>query len=73
MKFWSDAFLMIFNSRKPKASSYIINGTCAPEGSQPWIVQIQDRFSGNVYQHHCGGVIITEDHILTAAHCFKYV
>jgi secreted trypsin-like serine protease len=47
-----------------------LNGTCAPYGSLPWTVQIQILDDGSSYSHHCGGTIITEDFILTAAHCF---
>ena len=47
----------------------ILNGTCAPYGSVPWIVQIQAEKTVNRYSHHCGGTILTDDMILTAAHC----
>ena len=49
----------------------ILNGTCAPYGSHPWIAQIQVNADGNNFEHHCGGTILTEDVILTAAHCFQ--
>ena len=55
----------------PKATTYIINGTCAEEGAQPWLAQIQNKHSANYYKHLCGGVIITEDYIVSAAHCFR--
>jgi secreted trypsin-like serine protease len=48
----------------------ILNGTCEPYGSLPWTVQIQVIDENNNYRHHCGGTIITEDFIITAAHCF---
>jgi len=55
----------------------ILNGTCAPYGAHPWMVQIQTRNHAqhnraSDFQHHCGGAILTDDIIMTAAHCVVY-
>ena len=42
----------------------IINGTEAAAGQLPWLVSIH-QWGG----HHCGGVIISDRWVLTAAHC----
>lgn len=46
-------------------STKIINGQPAENGVWPWMVSFgPKRF------HHCGGALITNEFILTAAHCF---
>ncbi|XP_004681519.1 PREDICTED: transmembrane protease serine 11D [Condylura cristata] len=44
----------------------IIGGTKAEEGDWPWQVSLHLRNA-----HHCGGILISNMWILTAAHCFK--
>lgn len=47
----------------------IINGVPCPKGSRPWQVALS---RGSHF--HCGGVLVTETWVLTAAHCkMKYV
>jgi len=45
--------------------SFIHGGETAEKGEFPHMVQLQ-RLSGG---HYCGGSIITDEHVLTAAHC----
>ncbi|KAK9509888.1 hypothetical protein O3M35_004780 [Rhynocoris fuscipes] len=47
-----------------KSPARIVNGDFVDEGQYPWIVALKYRNNP-----HCGGSIITEQHILTAAHC----
>uniref|UniRef100_A0A8C7YF96 Peptidase S1 domain-containing protein n=1 Tax=Oryzias sinensis TaxID=183150 RepID=A0A8C7YF96_9TELE len=44
--------------------SVIINGELAPEGSMQFMVSIQNKNG-----HECGGFLISEDFVVTAAHC----
>ena len=56
--------------QKPLADAHgkarIINGTAAAEGSWPFIVSIRLRSDDS---HHCGGSVVADNLILTAAHC----
>lgn len=48
-----------------------IGGHVAPPGLFPWQVSIQNYHVLSGYEHFCGGVILNEDTILTAAHCVE--
>ncbi|CAN8015202.1 unnamed protein product, partial [Ixodes persulcatus] len=50
-------------------SARIINGTEAEPGSWPWMVGLYNE-NDTLY---CGGVLISDRFVLTAAHCLPYV
>ena len=53
-------------SHAPARSGWrIVNGETAVHGAWPW--QVSLKFYGN---HFCGGSILDQYHVITAAHCF---
>ncbi|PAA71212.1 hypothetical protein BOX15_Mlig019787g1 [Macrostomum lignano] len=50
----------------------IINGYPAIRGQFPWQVGIRLKVSETDTRQHCGGTIINDRWIVTAAHCFDY-
>ncbi|XP_044050792.1 ovochymase-2 isoform X2 [Siniperca chuatsi] len=52
--------------RRPMVQSVrVVGGAEAIYGSHPWLVSLQNRGS-----HFCGGAILTDRWLMTAAHCF---
>nr|AUI10833.1 putative PQM protease precursor [Eratigena atrica] len=49
----------------------IVGGKIAKFGDYPWMVSIQEKNSKGTFDHICGGSIINENWIVTAAHCFN--
>lgn len=57
-----------------EAQINIINGQPVEEGQYPWLVGLGFAGEGTPYDNQfCGGSAITEDVILTAAHCVEVV
>ncbi|XP_009992390.1 PREDICTED: transmembrane protease serine 12 [Chaetura pelagica] len=53
------------------STSQIVGGHPAPRGAWPWTVSLQIRQFAARFTHVCGGVLINENSVLTAAHCIK--
>jgi secreted trypsin-like serine protease len=47
----------------------IIGGELAAEGEFPFIVSVQVDVLINTFRHTCGGTILSDKYVLTAAHC----
>ncbi|XP_040902734.1 transmembrane protease serine 13a [Toxotes jaculatrix] len=58
-------FLQCVDCGRQQSTSRIIGGSVAKTGQWPW--QLSLHFRGS---HVCGGVLISPDFVLTAAHCF---
>ncbi|RWS05137.1 Clotting factor B-like protein, partial [Dinothrombium tinctorium] len=57
-------------TRKNGASFYIVGGNIAYQAKWPWIASIMIKRGESEFEHICGGNIISDFFILTAAHCF---
>lgn len=55
---------------KPQVRNYVANGEATTHSDWPWYVQIIIKTDAAA---HCGGTLISEDYVLTAAHCFDEI
>ena len=49
------------------AQTRIIGGADAEDRAYPWMVSLQNKYTG---EHYCGGTLVHESLVLTAAHCY---
>jgi len=54
---------------RPKEQSRIVNGEAVIPHSRPYQVLLVGFFPNGTAKHYCGGSLITQTHVLTAAHC----
>lgn len=60
---------VLFN---PQRTPKIVGGSVAPYGAFPWQVEIQIfRYEKSNFEHHCGGAVIGDNLVITAAHCLE--
>ena len=54
----------LVDSFEPESVDYVVNGEVAVPNSFPWQVTVGDRL-----RSYCGGTIVTDQVVVTAAHC----
>jgi len=56
--------------RRVGTSTRIVGGTQAKAGDWPWQVNFDYKYNTGNPGHHCGGTLITNEWVVSAAHCF---
>ncbi|XP_031330602.1 serine protease gd-like [Photinus pyralis] len=51
--------------------SLVVHGKATSEGQYPWLVAMFHLQENSMYKFRCGGNLITNSHVLTAAHCVR--
>jgi len=68
-----NSYSVLMDALQPDDSNYIVGGTTARKNEFPWQVSIQANIQTSWWQktkqHICGGSIINDRWIVTAAHC----
>ncbi|MFJ4340950.1 trypsin-like serine protease [Streptomyces sp. NPDC088915] len=54
----------------PTVTPYIVGGTNTDIAQAPWMVAVYEKV-GTGYAFRCGGVLVSPNHVATAAHCVK--
>ena len=52
-------------------SPRVVGGSEAFRGEFPWIVSLQYTSGDNYMSHFCGGFLINNRYVVTAAHCIQ--
>jgi chymotrypsin len=61
--------LITYNIKSTIGTGRIIAGTEAVAHSYPWQVSLREMKDHTLYDHFCGGVLVHNRFVLTAAHC----
>ncbi|QIN80269.1 trypsin-like serine protease [Rubrobacter marinus] len=49
----------------------MVGGTAVPDGKYPFTAYVRNDAPGTLNDFACGGTLIDETHVLTAAHCAR--
>jgi hypothetical protein len=60
--------LSLAAARTDTGPAHIIGGTITADGEYPFMVAVGQLFNGQTFQY-CGGVLVSDRHVVTAAHC----
>jgi len=63
----------LLSTRGAAPGEKIVGGALAGVGAWPWAVLIGKKFSNGHFQVICGGTLIDNSNVLSAAHCFDKV
>ncbi len=57
---------------KNVGSNRIVGGTFVPVGTYPWFTLLSYKLGSLEYEQGCGGILVSPEWVLTAAHCIDY-
>ncbi|KAL9700343.1 hypothetical protein quinque_003784 [Culex quinquefasciatus] len=72
-RFSAPASLPALGTCGQTSDNRIVGGSIAQLDEYPWLARIQYYKSNKRFGFHCGGVLINERYVLTAAHCIQSV